>query len=383
MTGAGRAWRGAPGRARGRASGGPVRVMIVDDSATQRRLLAHHFSTDGRVALVASAAGCDEAAILLPKARPDVLLLDIEMPGCDGLTFLRRLMGSRPLPVVVLSSLAAAGSAAAVEALALGAIDCLEKAARSYARGPEGLVERLVAAASAAPALAARRLTLARAAGENAGKTPAAAQGGRDWGRICLVGSSTGGVAALEELLAVFPADGPALVIAQHMPPAYVERIADRFGRRFAPRVAIARHGERIVPGQVYFAPGKGTHIELSPLAPLTIAIRSADGTQGHSPSVDRLFASGIRHASAVVAVLLSGMGRDGASALLKLRRHGARTLAQDARTSLIYGMPGAAAAMGAAEELLPPAEIGARILTLCTVGATPRPAIRPDATEG
>ncbi|WP_284163075.1 chemotaxis protein CheB [Frigidibacter sp. SD6-1] len=366
----------APGAAR-------VRVMVVDDSPTQRRLLAHHLSGDGRLALVASAADCAEAAVLLPKVRPDVLLLDIEMPGCDGLTFLRRLMGDRPMPVVILSSLAAAGSAAAVEALALGAVDCLEKVAGSYARGPQGLVQRLIAASSAAPALATRRLTLARAARTAARKAPAVASATRHWERICLVGASTGGVAALEEMLAVLPADGPALVVALHMPPVYVDRIAERLERSFLPRVTIARHGEQIVPGRVYLAPGKGSHVELRPLAPLTLAVLPTEGSCGHSPSVERLFASGLPHAGAITAVLLSGMGRDGARGMLDLRARGARTLAQDAETSLIHGMPGAAAALGAAEELLPPVRIGERLLSLCAVGAGPRTGSRRTQADG
>ncbi|MCY1125361.1 chemotaxis-specific protein-glutamate methyltransferase CheB [Frigidibacter sp. RF13] len=350
----------------------PLRVMVVDDSPTQRRLLAHHLSGDGRIELVASAADCAEAAELLPKARADVLLLDIEMPGCDGLTFLRHLMGERPMPVVILSSLAAAGSAAALEALALGAVDCLEKAAGSYARGPGGLVQRLVSAAAATPALATRRLKLARAARAAARKVSAVASSSGHWERISLVGASTGGVAALEEMLAVFPADGPAVVVAQHMPPVYVERIAERFERSFLPRVRIARHGERIVPGHVYLAPGKGSHVVLQPLLPLTLGVAPVQGPRGHSPSVDRLFASALPHAAAITAVVLSGMGRDGATGMLDLRALGARTLAQDARTSLIYGMPGAAAALGAAEELLPPGQIGERLLSLCAPGARP-----------
>ncbi len=349
---------------------GPIRVLIVDDSATQRRLIARHVEGDGRFSVVGAAASSQEAGDLLRDVDPQVMTLDIDMPGVDGLAFLGDLMQHRPLPVVMLSASTAAGSDAALAALSLGAVDCLEKGAALYQPGAGGLVARLLAAAEARviPRVTKARQSVNEAENHLPGPAPGKAE-------LCLIGASTGGVMALEEILGGFPADCPPTAIAQHMPGRYIARFAARLDRRVSPSVRVAALNDRFGRGQVIFAPGDGTDLMIVPdgrgFRAVLTAHAQAEAT--HCPSIDRLFGAAVPCAGRVLALLLTGMGRDGVEAMGRLRAAGALTLAQDRDSCTVFGMPGAALATGAAVRAVPLSRLSAEILAACPATARQR----------
>lgn len=332
----------------------PVKVMIVDDSLVQRRRLRHALDADPRFIVVGEAAHPLEARALIKALAPDVLILDIEMPHMDGIEFLRRLMRLRPMPVVMLSSLGAKGSSVAIEALILGAVDCLEKSEAIFQVGPMSLVERLWVAAHTQP---------------QARQPPSGARvvhADRSWnGKLVLIGASTGGVEALGRLLSCLPSNAPPILIAQHMPESYLVRFAARLHRQFQGRAALAEHGCRPEVGGIYLAPGGTRNLVMTGSTLPVLSLVEAGKAGTYCPSVDRLFRSGLRFAEGVVAVLLTGMGRDGAEAMLALRQRGADTIVQSEASALVYGMPGAAMRIGAAQSALSIEGIAERILEL------------------
>lgn len=339
----------------------PLRVLIVDDSPTIRRLIRARIDADPRLVAVGEASDPFDAREKIKVLNPDVLTLDVEMPRMDGIAFLEKLMRLRPMPVVMVSTLTHRGSAAALEALSLGAVECIGKGggielSESFA----GLADTLVMAASA-------RL---RGAGARATAAPP-----RDFcwnGRIVLVGSSTGGVDAIESLLSGYPAICPPTLITQHMPASFLASFAARLAQKFAPRVALATDGARIEPGQVYLAPGGEHHLALEPGQVPRCRLHAGDKVNGHRPSVDVLFDAALPLAQRSLCVLLTGMGRDGAAAMARMRAAGARCLAQDEASSVVYGMPRAAIELGGAEESVPLGDMSSRILTLTDSATAP-----------
>ena len=331
-----------------------VRVLIVDDSPTQRRLIFNCLRGDRRLVVVGQAADPSDARAMIKALNPAVLTLDIEMPGIGGLEFLRRIMRLRPMPVVMLSSYTATGSAAAIEALSQGAVDCVEKSPAAFQGGADGLAARVHAAA------------FAKVTAKPAKPPDAQTAAPFVWnGKLVVIGASTGGVDALERLLAAYPKNCPPTLIAQHMPAAYLGRFVTRLQNSVAPDVRLARAGRPILQGQVCFAPGGDTDLGVDSTGRLQLLPRSPGCA--YCPSVAALFSSTLPMAPHVVAVMLSGMGRDGAAAMLALRRAGARCLAQDAESSVIFGMPGAALGLNAAERAVPIDQMAAEILALTT----------------
>jgi two-component system chemotaxis response regulator CheB len=335
----------------------PIRVLVVDDSATMRRMVCESLGKDPGLVVVAEASHPLEARDAIKALRPDVLTLDVEMPHMNGLEFLRRLMDRRPTPVVMLSSLTGAGSRAAVEALSIGAVDCVEKPVGGVG-GLGDLAERVRTAAGAN--LVARATAPARDAASDAACAPLN-------GRIVCIGASTGGVDALEQVLTRIPAGGPPIVITQHMPEGFLRSFASRLDPMCAVSVSLAREGAALEPGRVYLAPGGAQHLQLSASWPPRCHLQTGEKVSGHRPSVDVLFRSALPHARRVVGVLLTGMGQDGAQGLRALRDGGARTVVQDKATSVVFGMPRVAIELGAAEKTLPIDRIGAEIVALCT----------------
>ncbi|MDP3862926.1 MAG: chemotaxis response regulator protein-glutamate methylesterase [Phaeovulum sp.] len=332
----------------------PVRVLIVDDSPTIRRLIRARIGADPRLTVVGEASDAFEAREKIKALNPDVLTLDVEMPRMDGLAFLEKLMRLRPMPVVMVSTLTERGGAAALEALSLGAVECIGKGGGSaLAASFEHLPDILIMAAKA-------RL---HGAGARAIAAPPADY---SWnGRLVLIGASTGGVDALETLLAGYPAHCPPTLITQHMPPSFLASFAARLAQKFAPRVLLAEDGMPIEPGHVYLAPGGAYHLALAAATPPRCRLISAEPVNGHRPSVDVLFDSALPLAPMCLSVLLTGMGRDGAAAMLRLRQNGARCLAQDEASSVVFGMPRAALHIGAAEAAVPIADMARQILAL------------------
>ncbi len=332
-----------------------TRVLIVDDSATIRHLIRARLAADPRLEVVGEASDPFEAREMIKVLNPDVLTLDVEMPRMNGLEFLEKLMRLRPMPVVMISTETSRGSTAAIEALALGAIDCVGKP--SADRLPESFVQLgdlLVSAAQARPRLPATR------------QAPAPA-GSFHWnGKYVLIGSSTGGVDALETVLSQFPRDCPPTVIVQHMPEGFLASFAARLNSKIAPNLKLAQTGAPLEQGMVYLAPGGAHHLAIAAGSGAPVCkLFEADKRSGHRPSVDHLFDSAVPFAAKSVGVMLTGMGRDGAEQMLRFRQAGARCIAQDEASSVVYGMPKAAMENGAAERAVPLVKIAGEILAM------------------
>ncbi|MGI1661635.1 chemotaxis-specific protein-glutamate methyltransferase CheB [Palleronia sp. KMU-117] len=338
------------------APAGLTRVLIVDDSRTIRTMLRALLAADPRIAVVGEATDPYEAREAIKALDPDVLTLDVEMPRMNGLDFLGRLMRLRPMPVVMVSTRTTENSETAIRALSIGAVDCIDLSRfRGDAEGAVRLADTLVQAARASVGRLTARPRPAQA-------RPAAAP--FQWnGRIVLIGSSTGGVDALERVLAAYPADGPPTLVAQHMPPSFLRSFADRLNAQVAPQVSVLGADALLETGRVYFAPGGDSHGIVVGRDRLRLRAIADDGTAAYVPSVDRLFASAVGVARQVVAVLLTGMGRDGAEAMRDLRAAGAHTIVQSGDSCVIDGMPRAARDLDAAIEVRPLDEIGAAIL--------------------
>ncbi len=330
-----------------------IRVLVVDDSAFVRRLASDALGGDEAIEVIGTAGDPYEARDRIRELRPDVLTLDLEMPRMDGLTFLRLLMEHRPMPVIVLSSLTQRGSEFALEALRLGAVDVLGKPAGSASFGTLG--PRLVATVKAAAAARVRRT--ARAPQGTVQVRPALPGPLRRDPRACiLLGASTGGTEALREVLTALPAGLPGIAIVQHIPAGFSKAYADRLNGLCAFPVREAADGDRLAPGTALIAPGN-FHLLLA-WAGDHYRVRVADGPQiwHQRPAVDLLFKSAADCGAGphTIAGLLTGMGRDGAEGLLRLKEKGASTFAQDEASCVVYGMPKAAWENGAAQRQLP-----------------------------
>ncbi|MDB5459719.1 MAG: chemotaxis response regulator protein-glutamate methylesterase [Caulobacteraceae bacterium] len=336
------------------------RVLIVYDSPTMRSLISAVLRRDPEIEVVGVAGDPLEARAAIKALEPDVLTLDIEMPNMNGLEFLEKIMRLRPMPVVMVSTLTQKGADATLQALEIGAVDCVGKP------GPGADV------ASAFEELAEKVKTAAKARVRPAGL---AARGGAQAhrfspnGRIVAIGSSTGGVEALLTVLSRFPANCPPTVITQHMPAAFTRSFAERLNRSSAAEVQEAYDGAPLQQGRVYLAPGGLAHLEVVGANNPRCALRDGEPVNGHRPSVDRLFSS-LAHAVAggAVGVILTGMGRDGARGLKEMRDLGGHTLGQDEQSCVVYGMPKAAADLGAVERQTSLERMGDAILDLCNL---------------
>ena len=344
-----------------------IKVYVVDDSAVVRQTLMHLLSGDPDIELMGSAPNPRIAGPAIRKRRPDVLLLDIEMPGMDGLTFLRQLMNESPIPTVICSTLSTHGGAVALEARPrLGLKQFLEDSRRE-------LVQTLKTAARSRPRagmVAAPRL--ARWGAQNAAMpgcpVPARpAAGGLHAlavNKPVVIGSSTGGTQALELVLTALPADAPGIAITQHMPEKFTAMYADRLNGLCAVQVREARNGDRLERGLVLIAPG-GRHLQLRKAGGQYFAV-VVDGppVNRHKPSVDVLFRSAADCAGRdVLAILLTGMGDDGARGMKQLHDLGARTIAQDEASCVVFGMPKEAIALGAVDDIMPIGQVARAIL--------------------
>ena len=336
----------------------PARVLVVDDSPTMRGLITAVLNQDPEVKVIGQAGDALEARAAIKQLNPDVVTLDVEMPNMNGLEFLDKIMRLRPMPVIMVSSMTHQGADASLAALEIGAFDCVGKPAPGEPRPFFDLAEKVKAAA---------RSLHRRAPTTNA--PHAAPTQIKDFavGRmIVAIGSSTGGVEALINVLQKFPRNCPPTVITQHMPPTFTTSFAERLNRLCAPVVQEATDGARLEIGKIYLAPGGERHLEVvNPSAPCCRLVER-EPVNGHRPSVDVLFDSVVEVAGRkAVGVILTGMGRDGASGLLNMRRAGARTIGQNERTCVVYGMPRVAHELGAVETQLPLGSIGEEILKL------------------
>ncbi|MFS0773513.1 protein-glutamate methylesterase/protein-glutamine glutaminase [Sphingomonas sp. 1P08PE] len=332
----------------------PVRVLIVDNSATMRGLLSAILRRDPGIEVVGEAADAAEARTKIKALDPDVLTLDVEMPGMNGLDFLDKIMALRPMPVVIVSSITERGAAATVRALAAGAFDCFPKPASLIAIREDTTLARMIRAAARCPNRAGRT--------HDRRRVETAAAGGAG---LIAIGASTGGVETLLEVIGGFPSNCPPTVIVQHMPALFTASFADRLDRFCPPRVEEARSGTLLKPGHVYLAPGGDQHMEVVGTAAPRIRLYAGETVSGHRPSVDVLFRSVARLGRPAVGVLLTGMGQDGATGLLQMRQAGARTIGQDEASCVVYGMPAAAQAIGAVEFQLPMDRVAAAAMEM------------------
>jgi two-component system, chemotaxis family, protein-glutamate methylesterase/glutaminase len=339
-----------------------TRVLIIDDSALMRKLLTSLLSEDPEIEVVDAAPDPLVAREMIKALNPDVVTLDVEMPKMDGLTFLRKIMTLRPMPVVMISTLTQAGTEVTLEALEAGAVDFVAKPTNSVGPAMMALAEELRAKVKAA---ANTRVRVRPA--KPTPRLPQRQALNRQTGKILMIGASTGGVEALKTLLMDLPPDCPPTLVTQHMPERFTAAFANRLNRECSMTVCEATDMQRIQPGCVYIAPG-AHHLELGREG-LGWLCRLHDGppVSGHRPSVDVLFRSGARLAgSKVIGVILTGMGKDGAEGLLELRKSGASTLGQDEASSLIYGMPRVAFERGAVERQFPLTELAGAIVERC-----------------
>lgn len=337
-----------------------VRALIVDDSPTVVALVKHLLDDDPEIEVVGSAGDANEARALIKQLDPDVITLDIEMPGMNGLDFLERLMRLRPMPVIMLSTLTSERSDVGLEALELGAFHYFDK---------------IKLRSSIPPPVGRSLIDLIKAAGKSRVRTKRMPKSDvqepafmmRE-NSLIAIGSSTGGVEALIELLSVFPKNCPPTLIVQHISPTFTERFAARLDRVSAPSVSLATQGAPLLQGNVYIAPSGSTHLELGGFGNRRFCrIIEGDRVKGHRPSVDRLFHTVAKGAGAdAVGTILTGMGDDGAEGLLAMRQAGARTFGQDEATSLVYGMPAVAHKIGAVEQQVPLERMASKVLTEC-----------------
>lgn len=340
---------------------GKARVLVVDDSPTMRGMISAVLKADPEIDVIGQACNAMEARVAIKELNPDVVTLDIEMPEMNGLEFLEKIMRLRPMPVIMVSSLTQRGAKATLAALEIGAFDCVGKPVPGDLRPFADLVEKVK--------IAARSRRRTAHAPDRGSKTPVQPMSVADYrvGRkVVAIGSSTGGVEALIAVLQKFPANCPPTVITQHMPSTFTKSFAERLNRLCAPVVEEASDGARLQIGKIYLAPGGERHLQVvNPSAP-SCRLLDKDPVNGHRPSVDVLFDSVAEVAGRnAVGVILTGMGRDGAAGLLKMRHAGARTVGQNEKTCVVYGMPRVAYELGAVETQLPLASIGEEILKL------------------
>jgi two-component system chemotaxis response regulator CheB len=350
-----------------------ARVLVVDDSAVVRQALGLILSRAGLEVVTAS-----DPLVALDKmaaARPDVVVLDVEMPRMDGLTFLRRLMAEAPLPVIICSGLAGAGTEVALHALEEGAVAIVEKPRLGVKGFLEESAERLVETVRGALGARPRR--------RRPGGVPAQAQApaprldagavlparrpstlSATTSKVVAVGASTGGTEALRQLLEAMPPDAPGIAIVQHMPEAFTGAFSRRLARSCAIEVKEAASGDRLASGRALVAPGNRHLVVRRTGAHYAVEVLDGPAVCRHRPSVDVLFRSAAQAAGQnAIGVILTGMGDDGAEGLLELREAGAHTIAQDEATCVVFGMPKEAIARGAAREVLPLGEIAAGVL--------------------
>lgn len=354
--------------------GKKIRVLIIDDSASVRQALTHVLEQDPQIEVMGAASDPFMAAKKIQEEMPDVITLDVEMPRMDGITFLRKLMAQRPIPVVMCSSLTEEGSETLMQALEAGAVDIILKpkigAADHLAESGARIREAVKGAAAAR--LGGSRRAAAAASGSTTAKLTADAvlppPSGRAMAKttemVACVGASTGGTEALRVMLEQLPANSPGLVIVQHMPEKFTAAFAKRLNSLCEVEVKEAVNGDPVLRGHVLIAPGDRHMMLERQGARYHVAVREGPLVSRHRPSVDVLFRSAARSAgSNAMGVIMTGMGDDGARGMNEMHQAGAYTVAQDEATSIVFGMPKEAIAHGGVERVVPLDQIAREIL--------------------
>ena len=346
-----------------------TRVVVVDDSALVRSLLTEIINRQPDMACVGAASDPYAAREMIRTLNPDVITLDIEMPRMDGIDFLSKLMRLRPMPVVIISTLTERGAEVTLRALELGAVDFVAKPKIGVADGLRLLAQDITDKVRIASKAHLRRLQVTPAAAPESGETvkppaPVSNIGRLSTEKIIFIGASTGGTEATKEVLVNLPPDSPAVVITQHMPPGFTKSYAQRLDGLCKIRVAEARDGDRILPGHAYIAPG-GFHLSVERSGANYIArVQDGEPVNRHKPSVEVLFKSAARVVGPnALALMLTGMGADGAKAMKEMRDAGSYNYCQDEASCVVFGMPREAIAAGAANEVLPLNQIAPKLI--------------------
>ncbi|MDH5446126.1 MAG: chemotaxis response regulator protein-glutamate methylesterase [Gammaproteobacteria bacterium] len=356
-----------------------IGVLVIDDSALIRKLLTELLNKDPEIEVLDAAADPFIAREKIKKLNPDVLTLDVEMPKMDGITFLRNLMRLRPMPVVMVSTMTEKGAEVTLEALELGAIDYVTKpnldVADSMGDYAEEIIEKIKVASKAKvrsiedrvkadkvePKLSADAIIEKKAGRKSHLKTTE---------KIIAIGASTGGTEAIREVIERLPANSPGIVVTQHIPAAFSASFAKRLNSVSAITVSEAKDGDQIIPGHAFIAPGdKHLMVERSG-ARYYCRLNDGPPVNRHIPSVDVLFRSVAQNVGPnAIGVMLTGMGADGAEGMMEMKTNGATNIAQDEKTSVVWGMPGEAVKIGAVDKELPLEKIAGKLMSLIQKG--------------
>jgi two-component system chemotaxis response regulator CheB len=339
-----------------------IKVLVVDDSALIRKVLCEMFSADPGIEVIGTAADPFIARDKIKQLNPDVVTLDIEMPKMDGITFLKNLMRLKPMPVVMISTLTQKGAPATLQAMEYGAVDYVGKPSNDKPELLANYAQEIIAKVKMASVANIGRLEIQATRAPLVIKSPPKI--GKLSNKIIAIGASTGGTEAIRELLMMMPADSPPIVITQHIPPVFSTSFAKRLDGLVPMNVSEARDGDKLMAGHVYIAPGD-KHLAVSKKGGLLYCrVFSGERVNLHIPSVEVLFNSITELcAKNAVGVMLTGMGADGSHAMLPMKNAGCYTIIQDENTSVVWGMPGAAAAVGAGDKILPLQEIAGHII--------------------
>lgn len=345
-----------------------IKVLCVDDSALIREVLAKHLSQYPDIEVVGTAANPYIARDRLVELNPDVMTLDIEMPRMDGVEFLTRLMPQYPIPVVVFSSLTPEGGVITLNALEAGAVDFVTKPGLGVQQGIIALIDELAGKIRMAARVSRESLQNRARQRKQRTITPIRKSniltGSTD--KVIALGASTGGTEAMRVIVETLPADLPGMVVVQHMPPVMTEKFAMRLNELSALEIKEAKDGDRILNGHVLIAPG-GKHMTVERSGgTYVVRVFNGEKVQGHAPSVEVLFNSIAKNVgSNAYGIMLTGMGRDGAAAMVEMKKAGSRNIVQDEQSSVVWGMPGEAYKMGAADFLLPIEQIAQKLVHL------------------
>jgi len=360
-----------------------INVLIVDDSASVRQVLSSILSDDAGFSVIGAAADAFAAARRIQIQIPDVIILDIEMPGMDGLTFLRKIMAQRPIPVIICSTLTEAGSKALFEALEAGAVDVIPKPRVDTRNALMETAERLRHAVRAAAQArlkprAERSLVEKKLSADVILPPPAGPRMLKATERIVSIGASTGGTETLREVLEALPANSPGILIVQHMPEKFTAAFARRLDTLCRVAIKEAEDGDEVAAGRVLIAPGNRHMLLQRAGAQYRVAIKDGPSVSRHRPSVDVLFRSTAQSAGAnALGIIMTGMGDDGARGLLEMRNAGGLTLAQDEASCVVFGMPKEAIQRGAAERIVPLAHIAGEICAWPSAARASQPLAR------
>lgn len=368
----------------------PIKVLIVDDSALVRQMLQEMLSTDPALTVVGTASDPYDAREKIKQLHPDVLTLDVEMPKMDGVTFLKNLMRLHPIPVVMVSTLTEKGADVTFEAMDLGAVDFVTKPkidlahtfedytdeicrkVKTASRVRRSMLERqyarYVANQNHKPTLASKPIPQKHSVDDVIPKPAFSSRHFKTTDKIVALGASTGGTEAIKEVLMRLPATAPGMVITQHIPAAFSQPFANRMNTVSEMTVVQAEDGQQILPGHVYIAPGDKHLMVARDGARYICRLNDGEPVNRHKPSVDVMFRSVVQNVGPnSIGVILTGMGADGAVGMKELQQLGVPTIAQDEKTSVVWGMPGEAVKLGAADSILPLEKIASKIMELAS----------------